>query len=392
MRRIAWTFFGLVVGLTVGCSKAERDSRGPRESSPPSHGSQSSTPASPSRTPASPAPTSSDAAQTEAARPIEHVVLISVDGLGGRYLDKLVPTGKLPTFQKLQPLGAWTHNARADFGHTGTLPNHTCMFTGRPVTTGDCLPETAPHGYDQNTDPDPADTLHNQGNPKLDYVPSVFDVVHDAGKKTCLYSGKSKFVLFQHSYDNQHGAADQTGVDNGRNKLDVVLIDARTDHLVSALVQEMHTSPCDFAFLLIADTDWAGHREGWGSGAWNTVVQRADGFIGTVWSALQSDEKLKDHTALIVLADHGGSGRSHGDVEEPLVYTIPFYVAGPGVPQNQDLYAAVSDTRHDPGDTRPPYSASPPPIRGGDAGNLALELLGLPYIPGSVFNEMHLVD
>ena len=44
-------------------------------------------------------------------------------------------------------------------------------------------------------------------------------------------------------------------------------------------------------------------------------------------------------------------------------------------------------TRADPGKTNPPYdSKSLPPVRNGDAGNLATFLLGLPPIKGSTIN------
>ena len=65
---------------------------------------------------------------------------------------------------------------------------------------------------------------------------------------------------------------------------------------------------------------------------------------------------------------------------------VPFYVWGPdaGVGHG-DLYAA-NPTRYDPG-TGFPYSLTVwPPIRNGDAANLALDLLGLPSITGSIIN------
>ena len=64
--------------------------------------------------------------------PVAHVVVISVDGLGARYLDPMVPDGQLPAFAHLQQVGAWTHNARSDYSETHTLPNHTSMLTGPP--------------------------------------------------------------------------------------------------------------------------------------------------------------------------------------------------------------------------------------------------------------------
>ena len=62
---------------------------------------------------------------------------------------------------------------------------------------------------------------------------------------------------------------------------------------------------------------------------------------------------------------------------------------GPGVDAGADLYTLNAGVRADPGTGRPDYNASPQPIRNGDAGNLALQLLGLPSIPGGRSNDAH---
>ena len=85
-----------------------------------------------------------------------------------------------------------TFNARTDYTHTVTIPNHTCMLTGRPVLQPVGQPNTTHHGYTSNTSPTPDATLHNSGNPNLDYVASVFDVAHDHGLSTALFASKSK--------------------------------------------------------------------------------------------------------------------------------------------------------------------------------------------------------
>ena len=51
-----------------------------------------------------------------------------------------------------------------------------------------------------------------------------------------------------------------------------------------------------------------------------------------------------------------------------------------------DLYELNAGTRFDPGLTQPPHDSDTPPIRNSDAANLALDLLGLPAIPGSTIN------
>jgi hypothetical protein len=52
------------------------------------------------------------------------------------------------------------------------------------------------------------------------------------------------------------------------------------------------------------------------------------------------------------------------------------------VPAGVDLYD-INPTYADPGRRRPGYAAARQPVRNGDVGNLVLDVLGLPAIPGS---------
>ena len=51
-----------------------------------------------------------------------------------------------------------------------------------------------------------------------------------------------------------------------------------------------------------------------------------------------------------------------------------------------DLYALNAGVRSDPGTGRPTLDGAQP-IRGHEAANLALDLLGLPAVPDSTFNR-----
>jgi hypothetical protein len=117
-------------------------------------------------------------------------------------------------------------------------------------------------------------------------------------------------------------------------------------------------------------------------------VKSEDGYLGSILTAIKSNPALDGHTAIIVTADHGGTGTGHGTASDWRNYTVPFLVWGPGVTAGADLYALNPLTRKDPGSGRPAYSANPQPIRNGDASNLALQLLGLGPIPGSSINGL----
>ncbi|MGD9637365.1 MAG: alkaline phosphatase family protein, partial [Pirellulales bacterium] len=317
----------------------------------------------------------------------EHVIHISVDGLRPSHLQAIVDGGLLPNFKRLQDEGAWTNNARTDYTHTITLPNHTSMLTGRPVSQPAGMPNDVHHGYTNNDDPAPGETLHNAGNPNAGYIASVFDVVHDAGLTTALFAAKSKFSLFDNSYDADSGAPHA----NGRDKIDDFYAAQNGSLPYSATMQnrflaDMAANRFNYAFVHCADTDVAGHDSGWGSLAYIQALRAVDVYLGQVFALVEGDANLAGKTSIVLTTDHGGSGTGHGTATAPENYTIPVYAWGVGVGPG-DLYEFNSLVRQNPGTSRPDYNAAGQPIRNGDTGNLALSLLGLPAIPGSLINR-----
>lgn len=129
------------------------------------------------------------------------------------------------------------------------------------------------------------------------------------------------------------------------------------------------------------DTAAVGHAE------YNNTLIAIDGYLGRIFNLVSCNETLKAKTFIVLTSDHGGSGISHSDAADPLNYTIPLLVWGPGVAAGADLYALNTTTRLNPGTGRPDYSAPIQPIRNGDAANLELKLLGLEPVPGSTINS-----
>lgn len=318
------------------------------------------------------------------ARRFENALVVSVDGLRADALIAL-PADALPNFRRLER-GAWTLNARTDPEWTITLPNHTAMLTGRFVEGADG------HGWVENDDPKTGRTLAaNRGA----YVAGMFDVAHDAGFATALFSGKTKFSLYDTTWDGTNGAADVTGPDDGRDKLDLVRIDLKMTSLVDEVVRWLgeSTPKRRLAFVHLAAPDLTGHAFGWDvtpKSRYMTAVRDVDRELGRILDAIEASPALSARTAVILTADHGGGAplKSHDQPQMWVDYVIPFF-AWTGAPANGgaggfDLYELNAATRRDPGLWQVPRDAGvPPPMRNGDAGNLALTLLGLPTVPGS---------
>ncbi|MFO0963207.1 MAG: alkaline phosphatase family protein [Phycisphaerales bacterium] len=334
------------------------------------------------------AATNAPAAPTSAAAPsspFRHVILVSVDGLRPDAIDG-PEDGALPAFARLRQ-GPGTLQARADPDFTITLPNHVGMLTGRPVMG----PQG--HAWRENDDPRAArdgGTIHKH---RGFYVASAFDVAHDHGRFTAVVAAKEKFVLLQQSYDSDAGAPDQTGTDHGRAKIDAYAW-SRDPQLKARTVLEFLRSARDgsFIFLHLGEPDYAGHAEGWdlrAGSAYRAAVTASDAALGTLLAGIDADPALRGQVAIVLTADHGGGDpfRNHGVARARENFLVPLLVWLGRDTAPQELIALNADHRAVvSAETWLPLEASPPPVRSAETGNLALQLLGLPPIPGSVAN------
>lgn len=318
-------------------------------------------------------------------RPIEPdfdvVLLVSVDGLRSDALIAVPNT--LPNFDRLRQ-GAHTLNARTDPDRTVTLPNHTGMVTSRLVEG----PEG--HHWIRNDDVQNGETIHGVADR---YIASAFDVAHDRGAWTAMFAGKKKFHLYDDSYDVTRGAVDALAPDHGRDKIDHSVLDATPEGLGTALIADLTRAEAPtkrFVFVHFAAPDLTAHAKGWDvtpGSPYLKAVTDVDLALGRVLDAIEADPRLRSRTAVVLTTDHGGGApwKSHDQPHMWVNYVIPFLVwTGGGAAE--DLYAKNADVRRDPGLGRPRPGDGLQPVRNSDAGNLALDLLGFPPIPGSTVN------
>jgi len=325
------------------------------------------------------------------AQAAQYVIVISVDGLGGTYLNKLfngTATGgpyAIPNFTRLKNEGAGTLAAHCDNNNWETLPNHTSIITARPRDGANG------HNWSSNSDPAVGQTIHTN---KGSYVAGVFDVAHDNGLRTGMYANKSKFMLFDTygsyigggSYNASYGAVDTTGADNGRDKIDNNYINTALGGIVvdTFIAQQKSATPNQYAFLHINEPDSNGHGSGWGSATWNASVVTVDTMLGRIFKLIEQDvPAMIGNTAIILTADHGNQDNPPTSADR---YSVPFYVWGPGVASGSDLYSLNAGTRLLAASYPMTTYAGMQPIRNAEANNLALMLLGLSPIPGSSFN------
>lgn len=231
---------------------------------------------------------------------IEHVVIISIDGLRPDAWAK----SDTPALDALRARGAYSARAQT------VLPSVTLVAHASMV--GGMSPEK--HGV-----------YWNIYDPTLGKVsgPTLFSVAHRAELSTAMVVGKPKLehLVLPGSVDIYDYA--------GFTDWQVV------DHTLALL----QTGLPDILFIHLPDVDTAGHAMGWMSAGQLAVVAWTDELIGEIVAELEAGGYLAQ-TLLIVTADHGGTGFRHGG-DSPVEMTIPWLAVGPGVPAGVSLQSDI---------------------------------------------------
>ncbi len=305
------------------------------------------------------------AALAGAEAPPPRVLAISVDGLRSDTVERLGPDDT-PALHRLLAEGAGTLDARTARERTETLPDHTTQLTGRRVDAG-----RGGHGVTWNEHRPGTTVQRAAGGP----VRSVLSEVRRAGLDTAVFVAKQKLSLFRRSWPRA---------------VDRFVLEPDSAALVRRARRDLARHDRALTFVHLPDPDAAGHAHGFGSAAYDDAVRRADRLVGRLLARVESTPRLAAAVRVVLTSDHGGTGTRHDDARRAVNYTVPFVAWGPGV-DAADLYDLNPDYRA-PGDGRPGYGRARQPVRNGDLANLALDLLGLPAVPGSQMNAEQDLD
>lgn len=241
---------------------------------------------------------SSNATPGRQAAVADRVMIISVDGLRP---DLLLRAGT-PHMRRLMREGSYTCWART-IAEAVTLPAHISMLTGVSPRR---------HGVTWNGHIEQA----------YSEVPTIFEIASQAGLTTAVVAGKTKFVVLDKpgTLNWKYLPRDEPNADLATSRRATQMLEEHRPHLL---------------FVHLAGVDDAGHKDGWGSVEQLRAVEQADEAVGHLLAALD-ELKLADSTLVILTADHGGAGRSHGP-HDARSLTIPWIARGPGVRKDYDL-------------------------------------------------------
>lgn len=224
-----------------------------------------------------------------------HVVVISVDGLRP---DAIARFGAV-ALQRLMRAGSFSLEART-IALSTTLPSHTSMLTGQLMED---------HGVVWNTD-----ETATRGRIT---VPTVFGIARQHGFRTAAFFSKSKF-----NHLMSHGTLDHGQAPGAEGRWSA-------DRTIDGVERYMATAQPNLLFVHIGEPDYAGHLLGWMSWWYARGVRTADAAVERIVSAADRAYGPANYT-LIVTADHGGHGRTHGTGSAEDV-TIPWIAYGRGV-------------------------------------------------------------
>jgi predicted AlkP superfamily pyrophosphatase or phosphodiesterase len=232
---------------------------------------------------------------------IEHVVIISIDGLRP---DRLL-LARTPVMHGMVEQGTYSFWAKTT-AVSITLPSHVSMLTGvnprkHKIEWNEDLPLTHPIYPAQ---------------------PTIFEMAKKVGYTTAMVTGKAKFEPL-----TKPGTLDYQFVPEKDLEVDEPVCDKAVEVIAQLKPNVL--------FVHFPADDKTGHKFGWGSPEQLAAIERADGCVGRVIAAIES-AGLKPSTFVIVTSDHGGAGLTHGP-DDPRSRTIPWIATGPNVRKKFDL-------------------------------------------------------
>ena len=247
----------------------------------------------------------------ETAPLVQHVIVIGVDGMSVDGVAK-APT---PRMHGLMKSGSWTLHARGVFP-TSSSPNWMSMISG-------ATPEQ--HGVTDNKwQPDQFDitSISSESHGRF---PTMFGVLRA--------QVPGAIIGVFHDWKD-FGRLIEPGV------TDVTKHEEGAAANAAAAIAYLHEKKPTLLFLHLDHVDHAGHGQGWATPEYYAAVAEADRLIGTVVDAVAA-AGLEGSTAILVTADHGGSGKKHGNMLMSDL-EIPWILRGPCVKKDHELKSPVN--------------------------------------------------
>ena len=246
-----------------------------------------------------------------AVKKAEHVVIIGCDGFGSIGFTAT----NAPVLHKLMREGAYTLHARGVLP-TVSSPNWASMIMGAGP---------AQHGITSNDWQTNSFEIAPIAVGSGGIFPTIFGLIRE-------HKPKAKIACV-HDWDGFARLLEPQAPDLIEN----VKGSPATARRAIEVIQQMKPT---FLFIHFDDVDHAGHKFGWKSPEYFEAVEEIDGLVGNLLAAL-TEAGIRDRTVVIMTADHGGKGTSHGNATMDEI-EIPLIINGPGVAAGHEIKGFIN--------------------------------------------------
>lgn len=226
----------------------------------------------------------------------KHVILLGFDAMSARGLQR----AHTPNFNRMIEQGAVSVQARC-IRPTSSSQNWMSMVSGALIEM---------HGVTDNDWEPETQTIQPAVKNKKGLFPTIFEDIKAQRPEAKVY--------MYYEWTGQDRMYDISMVDKAVTGLDY------DQTLLQAFDAFLQDKP-EFLFVSINQTDHVGHDAGHESREYLDTITHFDRMVGEFVNKLEA-EGLMDETVIIVTADHGGLGKSHGgDSEAELEIPIILY-------------------------------------------------------------------
>jgi predicted AlkP superfamily pyrophosphatase or phosphodiesterase len=282
------------------------------------------------------------------------VILISVDGLGGKYM-------QIPNFKSFAPAliqlgenqGLHTYNAKTVLPPL-TVPAHGSMLSGKIPAVHGVFTNNMKSGNEQIK----VNTLFDilKANIKSTGKPFTTSSVVAKKKLEAIITTKTKTKIVETKNSKLSSLVDISIANKEKILVDYLFLKERSlkdlprvtivlpfpgfpgglkipifikpiknialvfanymllDKNYQDTIIEAVDKGADFTFIHLGDVDWAGHgrvrftkKDGWGNIDQKQALEKVDTIVSKI------ADRIDDKTIVIITADHGGEGHEHGN-------------------------------------------------------------------------------
>ena len=240
-----------------------------------------------------------------------HVVIIGVDGMSPAGIQ----AASTPTMDRICAEGSCTFKARAVLP-TKSSPNWMSMLSGAAPTQ---------HGVTSNAWQRDKVGIPPSVTGMEETFPTIFGIARQQRPEIgigAVYEWEGFIRLIESS------------------ALDFNEVGEDADETVAIAVEYIQGKRPELLFIQLDHVDRAGHDFAHGSPEYIAAVEKADGLVSQVIEAIAM-AGISRATTVIVTADHGGTGTSHGgeSMDELL---IPILVSGRNIRPGQEIEQSVN--------------------------------------------------